>query len=71
MKRYQNIKGVAYAAIATLVIVGLVAIFAAVSGDIKTLFFAVSGVICAFASICAADSALAESRRTYNRRIRR
>lgn len=70
MKRYQSIKSIAYAALATLVIVGLVAVFAATAGDTKTMFFAVSGVICAFASICAADSAMAESRRAYNRRIR-
>lgn len=71
MTIYQSIEAIGFAAMATLAITGIVAVFAAVNGDIPTLFFAVCGVVCAFTSVCATDSALAEHMRIYVRRVRR
>ena len=69
MNAYQNATAISIAACVALVaLVGIVAL-SAVLGNLLMAFFACGGVVCAVASIIAADSIAAEHRREYFRRI--
>lgn len=70
MTNYQNMKAIGFSAMAAFFIADFLAIFAVITGNIPMVFFAGGGAICAFVSICAVDSLLADQRRAYTRRVR-